>query len=105
RTDGLDQHRATSVPAAGSEESITVTASARGSLLRSAGRGCHRAVALSRTDHPFVTTPDFARLGVPASLVDALPPQGITHPTPIQASTLPGPSNRREGPGRRRTAS
>ena len=52
-----------------------------------------------------MTTPDFARLGVPASLVDALAPQGITHPTPIQAATLPDSLNGRDVLGRGRTGS
>ena len=36
-----------------------------------------------------VTSPDFARLGVPSVLTDALAPLGITTPTPIQAEAIP----------------
>lgn len=57
-----------------------------------------------RTDHP-VTSPDFARLGVPARLVEALAPLGITHPTPIQAATLPDSLAGRDVLGRGRTGS
>ena len=52
-----------------------------------------------------MTTPDFARLGVPTSLTDALAPQGITHPTPIQAATLPDSLQGRDVLGRGRTGS
>ncbi|MEE1651586.1 DEAD/DEAH box helicase [Brachybacterium sp. J144] len=52
-----------------------------------------------------MTTSDFARLGVPTALVDALAPQGITSPTPIQAATLPDSLAGRDVLGRGRTGS
>ncbi|MFC7463297.1 DEAD/DEAH box helicase [Brachybacterium sp. GCM10030252] len=52
-----------------------------------------------------MTSPDFARLGVPSVLVDALAPQGITQPTPIQAATLPDSLSGRDILGRGRTGS
>jgi superfamily II DNA/RNA helicase len=52
-----------------------------------------------------VTTPDFARLGVPPVLVEALAPRGITEPTPIQAATLPDSLSGRDVLGRGRTGS
>ena len=52
-----------------------------------------------------MTTSDFARLGVPTALVDALAPQGITAPTPIQAATLPDSLAGRDVLGRGRTGS
>jgi superfamily II DNA/RNA helicase len=52
-----------------------------------------------------VTFPDFARLGVPSSLTDALAPLGITSPTPIQAATLPDSLSGRDVLGRGRTGS
>ena len=52
-----------------------------------------------------MTTPDFSRLGVPSSLIDALSPQGITQPTPIQAATLPDSLAGRDVLGRGRTGS
>ncbi|WP_010533776.1 DEAD/DEAH box helicase [Brachybacterium squillarum] len=52
-----------------------------------------------------MTTPDFARLGVPASLIEALAPQGITTPTPIQAATLPDSLAGTDVLGRGRTGS
>ncbi|MGO1258002.1 MAG: DEAD/DEAH box helicase, partial [Brachybacterium sp.] len=52
-----------------------------------------------------MTTPDFARLGVPAALIKALAPRGITQPTPIQASTLPDSLAGRDVLGRGRTGS
>lgn len=51
------------------------------------------------------STPDFARLGVPSSLITALAPQGITTPTPIQAATLPDALAGRDVLGRGRTGS
>lgn len=48
---------------------------------------------------------DFGRLGVPAALIDALAPQGITTPTPIQAATLPDSLAGRDVLGRGRTGS
>jgi len=47
----------------------------------------------------------FARLGVPASLVDLLAAEGITVPTPIQAATLPDALAGRDVLGRGRTGS
>ncbi|HEX7351725.1 DEAD/DEAH box helicase [Brachybacterium sp.] len=52
-----------------------------------------------------MTTPDFARLGVPSALTDALAPMGITEPTPIQAATLPDSLSGRDVLGRGRTGS
>ncbi|MGO1927329.1 MAG: DEAD/DEAH box helicase, partial [Brachybacterium tyrofermentans] len=52
-----------------------------------------------------MTSPDFVRLGVPSVLVDALAPQGITQPTPIQAATLPDSLTGRDILGRGRTGS
>nr|WP_239551738.1 DEAD/DEAH box helicase [Brachybacterium muris] len=52
-----------------------------------------------------VTSPDFARLGVPSVLTDALAPLGITTPTPIQAATLPDSLAGRDVLGRGRTGS
>ncbi|MGO1599502.1 MAG: DEAD/DEAH box helicase [Brachybacterium sp.] len=52
-----------------------------------------------------MTTPDFARLGVPPVLVDALTPRGIVEPTPIQAATLPDSLSGRDVLGRGRTGS
>ncbi|MFC0675936.1 DEAD/DEAH box helicase, partial [Brachybacterium hainanense] len=52
-----------------------------------------------------MTTSDFARLGVPTALSDALAPQGITSPTPIQAATLPDSLAGRDVLGRGRTGS
>ncbi len=52
-----------------------------------------------------MTTPDFARLGVPQNLIDALAPQGITSPTPIQEATLPDSLAGRDVLGRGRTGS
>ncbi|MGO1945569.1 MAG: DEAD/DEAH box helicase, partial [Brachybacterium alimentarium] len=52
-----------------------------------------------------MTSPDFARLGVPSVLVEALAPQGITQPTPIQAATLPDSLSGRDVLGRGRTGS
>lgn len=52
-----------------------------------------------------MTTSDFARLGVPSALIDALAPQGITSPTPIQAATLPDSLSGRDVLGRGRTGS
>ncbi|HMR50814.1 MAG TPA: DEAD/DEAH box helicase [Arachnia sp.] len=48
---------------------------------------------------------DFAQLGVPASLIDALAQRGITTPTPIQAATLPDSLAGRDVLGRGRTGS
>ncbi len=48
---------------------------------------------------------EFARLGVPTSLVAALEARGITHPTPIQAATLPDSLAGRDVLGRGRTGS
>ncbi|AZN30422.1 DEAD/DEAH box helicase [Flaviflexus salsibiostraticola] len=48
---------------------------------------------------------NFARLGVPASLVSALADRGITTPTPIQAATLPDSLVGRDVLGRGRTGS
>ena len=48
---------------------------------------------------------DFARLGVPSVLSDALAPLGITSPTPIQAATLPDSLAGRDVLGRGRTGS
>ena len=50
-------------------------------------------------------TNDFARLGVPATLVAALEQRGITTPTPIQAATLPDSLAGRDVLGRGRTGS
>ncbi|MFT3888775.1 MAG: DEAD/DEAH box helicase [Arachnia sp.] len=50
-------------------------------------------------------TNDFARLGVPATLVAALEQRGITTPTPIQAATLPDSLAGRDILGRGRTGS
>ncbi|HZP15364.1 MAG TPA: DEAD/DEAH box helicase, partial [Nocardioides sp.] len=47
----------------------------------------------------------FADLGVPARLIDALAPQGITDPTPIQTATLPDSLAGRDVLGRGRTGS
>ena len=47
----------------------------------------------------------FAALGVPARLSDALAPQGITDPTPIQTATLPDSLAGRDVLGRGRTGS
>ncbi|NMA76067.1 MAG: DEAD/DEAH box helicase, partial [Actinomycetales bacterium] len=52
-----------------------------------------------------MTTPDFARLGVPSVLVGALAPRGIVEPTPIQAATLPDSLTGRDVLGRGRTGS
>lgn len=52
-----------------------------------------------------MTSPDFARLGVPSVLSDALAPLGITTPTPIQAATLPDSLAGRDVLGRGRTGS
>lgn len=52
-----------------------------------------------------MTTSDFARLGVPSHLADALAPLGITTPTPIQAKTLPDSLQGRDVLGRGRTGS
>ncbi|MDN5686723.1 MAG: DEAD/DEAH box helicase [Brachybacterium sp.] len=52
-----------------------------------------------------MTSPDFARLGVPSVLTSALAPQGITQPTPIQAATLPDSLSGRDVLGRGRTGS
>ncbi|HIY23225.1 MAG TPA: DEAD/DEAH box helicase [Candidatus Brachybacterium merdigallinarum] len=52
-----------------------------------------------------MTSPDFARLGVPAFLVDALAPQGITTPTSIQEKSLPDSLAGRDVLGRGRTGS
>ncbi|MDO5663323.1 MAG: DEAD/DEAH box helicase, partial [Brachybacterium sp.] len=52
-----------------------------------------------------MTTPGFARLGVPQNLIDALAPQGITTPTPIQAATLEDSLAGRDVLGRGRTGS
>ncbi len=51
------------------------------------------------------SVPTFARLGVPAHLADALAPQGITTPTPIQHATLPDSLAGRDVLGRGRTGS
>lgn len=48
---------------------------------------------------------DFARLGVPSNLVDALASRGISVPTPIQAATLPDSLAGRDVLGRGRTGS
>ncbi len=48
---------------------------------------------------------DFARLGVPTSLVAALEARGITSPTPIQEATLPDSLAGRDVLGRGRTGS
>ena len=48
---------------------------------------------------------DFARLGVPTSLVNVLAARGITTPTPIQAATLPDSLAGRDVLGRGRTGS
>src|SRR5690606_13655834 len=63
--------------------------------------GVHR----TQIGSPFVTSPDFARLGVPTSLTAALAPMGITEPTPIQAATLPDSLSGRDVLGRGRTGS
>jgi superfamily II DNA/RNA helicase len=47
----------------------------------------------------------FTDLGVPASLVDLLGDRGISHPTPIQAATLPDSLAGRDVLGRGRTGS
>ncbi|WP_394215119.1 DEAD/DEAH box helicase [Brachybacterium vulturis] len=52
-----------------------------------------------------MTTPDFARLGVPPVLISALAPRGIVEPTPIQAATLPDSLSGRDVLGRGRTGS
>ncbi|HLQ80571.1 MAG TPA: DEAD/DEAH box helicase [Brachybacterium sp.] len=52
-----------------------------------------------------MTTPDFARLGVPSVLIGALAPRGIVEPTPIQAATLPDSLTGRDVLGRGRTGS
>ncbi len=52
-----------------------------------------------------MTSPDFARLGVPAPLVGALAPLGITSPTPIQSATLVDSLSGRDVLGRGRTGS
>ncbi|MGP9694656.1 DEAD/DEAH box helicase [Brachybacterium sp. AOP25-B2-12] len=52
-----------------------------------------------------MTTSDFARLGVPTPLVDALHELGITSPTPIQLATLPDSLAGRDVLGRGRTGS
>ncbi|UYG17193.1 DEAD/DEAH box helicase [Brachybacterium huguangmaarense] len=52
-----------------------------------------------------MTTSGFARLGVPQNLIDALAPQGITSPTPIQEATLPDSLAGRDVLGRGRTGS
>ena len=51
------------------------------------------------------STPGFARLGVPASLVRVLTSQGITEPFPIQTATLPSTLAGRDVLGRGRTGS
>lgn len=50
-------------------------------------------------------TLDFAQLGVPAPLIDALAERGIATPTPIQAATLPDSLAGRDVLGRGRTGS
>ncbi|MDI3329614.1 MAG: DEAD/DEAH box helicase [Micrococcus sp.] len=50
-------------------------------------------------------TGGFTELGLPAGLVAALAPQGITTPTPIQAATLPDSLTGRDVLGRGRTGS
>ncbi|MDO5535579.1 MAG: DEAD/DEAH box helicase [Propionibacteriaceae bacterium] len=50
-------------------------------------------------------TSDFARLGVPSSLVSVLNERGIQTPTPIQAATLPDSLAGRDVLGRGRTGS
>ncbi|MCS6711424.1 DEAD/DEAH box helicase [Brachybacterium sp. EF45031] len=52
-----------------------------------------------------MTSTDFARLGVPPVLIEALAPQGITSPTPIQQATLPDSLAGRDVLGRGRTGS
>jgi superfamily II DNA/RNA helicase len=53
-----------------------------------------------------VTSPvSFADLGVPTSLVAVLADRGITHPTPIQAATLPDSLRGKDVLGRGRTGS
>ncbi|GAA2041312.1 DEAD/DEAH box helicase [Yaniella flava] len=47
----------------------------------------------------------FTKLGLPEGLVNALAPQGITSPTPIQAATLPDSLAGRDVLGRGRTGS
>ncbi|TBT88807.1 DEAD/DEAH box helicase [Propioniciclava sinopodophylli] len=61
-----------------------------------AGRDAHE-----RTN----VTSDFARLGVPSSLVSVLNERGIQTPTPIQAATLPDSLAGRDVLGRGRTGS
>jgi superfamily II DNA/RNA helicase len=53
----------------------------------------------------FVISSDFARLGVPSSLIAVLGERGITTPTPIQAATLPDSFAGRDVLGRGRTGS
>ena len=57
------------------------------------------------TSPSVVPTDSFIDLGVPANLVDALSPQGITSPTPIQAATLADSLAGRDVLGRGRTGS
>ena len=52
-----------------------------------------------------VTDNGFTALGVPVELANALAPQGITTPTPIQAATLPDSLEGRDVLGRGRTGS
>ncbi|MFZ1411951.1 MAG: DEAD/DEAH box helicase, partial [Micropruina sp.] len=52
-----------------------------------------------------MTSPDFARLGVPTNLAAVLSERGITIPTPIQAATLPDSFAGRDVLGRGRTGS
>ncbi|GGF50901.1 hypothetical protein GCM10011519_26100 [Marmoricola endophyticus] len=52
-----------------------------------------------------MSSPDFASLGVPSSLVDVLSQHAITTPTPIQAATLPDSLAGRDVLGRGRTGS
>src|SRR5699024_1051419 len=60
---------------------------------------------IAQNGSPHVTTPDFARLGVPSVLTGAPAPLGITEPTPIQAATLPASLSGRDVLGRGRTGS
>ena len=57
------------------------------------------------TSSSAVLTDGFLDLGVPSNLVDALAPQGITSPTPIQAATLADSLAGRDVLGRGRTGS
>ncbi len=63
------------------------------------------AVIRPRTAAPSTTPAGFAELGVPAALVKVLTAGGITHPTPIQAHTLPDSLAGRDVLGRGRTGS